>query len=380
MVVEKRVETSPVYTFKRRSHPALPWQSGTWSLNTFEGEMASSNHAPINTEADDGGPWLMSKTETHVSPGFLNNPDRFVGNFTVGGYRYGYTYTDAQPHDSDAQMIGFGSTAIARSAPNNPHVDLATAIGELRNEGLPSLVGASLWKSQTRKAQSAGSEYLNYEFGWRPLVTELRKLAVAVRDSEQLWADFVEGSGRKTRVGYSYEPEYTQGSITGEMIPIPSYVPGFLRGGLTETVRSQRWFKGCFKYYVPTPSSDFGEKMSYWSQQAGYLYGLRLTPDVVWNLQPWSWATDWFVNTGDLMSNISNLGSDGLVMQYGYAMHESIAERHFYGAISGAFSDRRLIIKRAKRIQASPYGFGVTLATLTNRQLAIIAALGLGRS
>lgn len=379
MAAVTKTEESSVYDYKYRAHVALPWKTKQWSQTIFTGSMASTNHEPLNTEVDDGGPWLMSKTQVKLVPGILKH-DRYEGPFTVSGYRYGYTTTEPQTSDTDAQMIAFGSTAIANCAPNDPLVDMATAIGEVRNEGLPSPVGVNLWKSKTRAAHGAGSEYLNYEFGWRPLISELRSFAASVNDSTNLWNNFKKGSEKKTRAGYSGEPDYVSGSITGEMIPFPSYVPGFLQGGLTESVRTQRWFKGCFKYYVPEPSAGFASRMSYYAQQARYLYGLELSPATVWNLQPWSWATDWVIDTGSLMSNISNFGSDGLVLQYGYAMHESTALRHYYGSFGGIATSRSLEIKRAKRIQATPYGFGVLLSSLSARQIAIIAALGLARS
>jgi hypothetical protein len=123
--------------------------------------------------------------------------------------------------------------------------------------------------------------------------------------------------------------------------------------------------------------------MQYWHSEASKILGTRLTPDTVWNLNPWTWAADWFANTGDLMTNVSNLDTDGLVLQYGYIMDEEssimhrIASLHLDAPYVSPSTVRDTEYKRCKRLPANPYGFTATLSTLTARQLAIIAALGL---
>jgi hypothetical protein len=117
-------------------------------------------------------------------------------------------------------------------------------------------------------------------------------------------------------------------------------------------------------------------------QEANKVLGTRLTPKTVWELTPWSWAADWFGTTGDVMSNLSTLGHDGLVLQYGYVMHEQIlatsVDYKTVGApeLSGSYTNK-LIMRQ--RFEATPYGFGFDLKSLTTRQVSILAALGLSK-
>jgi hypothetical protein len=109
-----------------------------------------------------------------------------------------------------------------------------------------------------------------------------------------------------------------------------------------------------------------------------------LTPSTVWELQPWSWAIDWFSNTGDLMKNISLLGSDGMVLQYGYICSSNKVETDYHTEPFQLGSKTyqghlNIVQKTLKRRQATPYGFGFNMATLTARQEAILAALALSR-
>jgi hypothetical protein len=114
---------------------------------------------------------------------------------------------------------------------------------------------------------------------------------------------------------------------------------------------------------------------------ANKLIGLRLTPDVVWSVAPWSWAVDWFTNTGDVLKNNSALGNDGLTLLYGYHMREYTVKTvtvsttlPFNG--NGPLTSTRTIERTVKqRRPANPYGFGAGGLPLTTRKQAIIAAI-----
>jgi len=82
------------------------------------------------------------------------------------------------------------------------------------------------------------------------------------------------------------------------------------------------------------------------------------------------------------MHNVSALGRDGLVMQYGYVMHENT--RHLYANASSTqySSSASVHVKDLFQVRtaATPYGFGVDLKSLSAKQIAILAALGLSRT
>ena len=119
--------------------------------------------------------------------------------------------------------------------------------------------------------------------------------------------------------------------------------------------------------------------------RASVLLGIELTPEVLWNLTPWSWAADWFANMGDVLSNVSDFANDGLVMHYGYMMETSHVthtyDLHGHG-LNGVESPLTLTFEniQKQRIKASPFGFGLTWESFTPRQLAILAALGISRT
>lgn len=353
---------------------------------------------------DCGGPWRMFSNKVNrslVSVPLWKTSD--VGNWAGG------LFTNGSPGDllstpslatrnatfasHEEEARGKAPTAIARVNPSTPMVDLGTAVGETITGGLPSIVGRSLWKERTQLARGAGSEYLNYQFGWVPLVNDIRDFAKTVIDSNTIISQYENGSGQRQHRRYTF-PD-TSSAVTYTPPRSSGVWPGDTRTWRTGTSyeksisdysEDELWFSGCFRYYLP--KSGLGR----YTHLARKLYGASLTPSTLWNMAPWSWAADWFGNVGDVMTNISYLGSDASVMEYGYMMRRSVKTRtiasHYTGTnhVNNPFRNRTAwfnstqVIEYKSRYPGSPYSFSVDPAPLTTKQIAILAALGLSRS
>jgi hypothetical protein len=352
------------------------WVPGSTYIGSTE-EWFSLNHFPLNTGTDDGGPWYLTKTLDLPKVAKMKHL-KFDGDFTVG-FPVGYVYTNPTA-PSDSEMITSGTTAIARSAPTNPSFSLATSLGELRREGLPDAIGSSLFKDRVKAARSAGSEYLNVEFGWAPIARDLKQFARSVKDSEKILDHYLKGSDKKIRARYFFPADESYSvSYPTNFVANPASVGSFGSGSLTKSSISRAWFAGAFKYHIPTSEEQLGN-FRRWGSMADHLLGVKPTPEVVWNLAPWSWAADWFANCGDVMTNISNLGRDGLVLQYGYSMKTVELTHRMYASFGGIPVSRTISKIYKKRMPASPYGFGVNLQSLSAKQIAVVSALGLSRS
>jgi hypothetical protein len=349
--------------------------------------------------ADIGGEFLTVRAShrfdspyLEVWSGAAHNSNFFKGRFFPERDTSPYSIESAFPlaKSSNTELDALGTTAIARTIPTNPVVSLATFFGELR-EGFPKALGSSLFKKRSGDALKRGSkEYLNWEFGWKPMINDLRKWIRAARHADKLWDQYLRDSGRRVRRDY-YFPETKVVTETSDVRPPrPLIVLPIWQGAneftcnITETVTRKHWFKGAFTYHADV-DPDVQKTWKGHLQRLQKLYGVKITPDVIWNLAPWSWAVDWFTNTGDVITNISRFSADDLVMPYGYMMETSIKEvsydmlnvtpkgyniPHLTQTFTNTVKCRR---------QATPYGFGVNLDDLTSRQLAIIAALGLSR-
>ena len=114
------------------------------------------------------------------------------------------------------------------------------------------------------------------------------------------------------------------------------------------------------------------------------MYGLTLTPEVVWNIIPWSWLIDWFTNVGDVIANVDNGIAENLVAKYAYIMGETryewVATSTFNCITGGTHAMSHVSnLERKKRGAAEPFGFGMTKDLLSKRQVSILGALGLSR-
>lgn len=318
------------------------------------------------------------------------------------------------PAFGENEITVYGGRAIASTTPTSPHVNLVNTVSELVRDGLPRLFGVQTLedrsrmyknekymrdrdfpkKSKNRKLPSqGGSEYLNYEFGWLPLVSDVRKAARAAARSSQIMAQYKRDSGRIVRRGFRF-PNKTTGNTFSEDIEngynsFYGVSGGYFNGGhavgnkvyISDQTSEQIWFKGAYTYYLD-PGDDVLGKLSGFEQQANHLLGTRLTPANLWELAPWSWLADWESTVGVGLTNASSFQSDGLILRWGYLMRHYTALRevstNHLGALPGS-PRAKLLCEKKERFRASPYGFGLDISALSGRQWSILAALGLSK-
>jgi hypothetical protein len=354
--------------------PSATWQAG----GITETVISEGHDLSLLGKVDTGGECTITKTGTRYDLGKI-----------IGGNWDGSDYLVTNPgpnvlaprtNMSDAALKGQGTTAIARTDPTNPVFPFSVAVGEVVKDGIPSMLGVNLWKERAHKARAAGSEFLNYEFGWQPLISDINSLVYAVKSQQKILDDYRRGSGKVTRVGYHFPSDtrnaYAPGPIslrTQSGISLGNH-PG------SRWVREEydSWFKGAFTYWLPIGNSA-AAKAARFAAEADKLYGVDLSPEVLWNLAPWSWAVDWFSNTGDILSNVSSIGNDSLVLKYGYMMfRRSYKERtDIYPSGSNTFGGSDYVSHYFRRVKASPYSWFGAPTALSNVQSAILVALGM---
>jgi len=296
---------------------------------------------------------------------------------------------------SSTTLNAWGTKAIDACKPTSGGADLSVALGELVNEGLPSVIGLNSWRDKTFAARNAGDEYLNVEFGWVPLVSDLSSFMSSVKDSHSIMEQYVRDMGRPVRRRFDFPEIKTENTTLLSSNKVADIAPG---GGSTDYPSStggawyrtertviNRWFSGAFVYGTPLQNENVTKAYGF-AQSADQVLGLSLTPDVLWNLSPWSWAIDWAWNIGNVLSYTSDAMTHGLVMRYGYVM-EHTSHIYEYNLIGATIKGEPLpqltsavVTETKKRVQANPFGFGSTWAGLSAAQWAILAALGVSRT
>lgn len=319
---------------------------------------------------------------------------------------------------SRADLIAKGTTAIARTIPTHPAVGVSTILGELR-QGLPSVPGkAIVWDpvrnsrrnkrrrrnsrnqpSRARKGANGlkrgSSEFLNWTFAVAPAIADVQALAKNVSESERILAQLERDSGRLVRRRYSFPDQITNELVstkTGVYLQdAPLNARFYPAGGGTlvhrrKTVRKV-WFSGAYTYYFRAGGDDLRGKISDAKNYAEHVLGLRIDPEMAWNLSPWSWLADWKTNMGDVMTNISAFSRDSLVLRWGYVM-ETVTVTNSYTwtgtllRVGPKSFTQNFTTTVKKRVKATPYGFGLDSdwRSFTGRQVAILGALGITRA
>jgi hypothetical protein len=366
-----------------------------------------------------GGNFISVKYVETVTPGDAITVYRpswgiaYKGAFTVAapgdpGPNAGLAYIN-QRYNATAAL---GARAWNMMRPDNPDFSLATSLGELKDA--PGMFKDAIndirkhirnrnnvRKSQGKSALShSGQFYLAMEFGWIPLLGEIRKFIEAQKKGQDRLAQLIRDNGRPIRRTARIDAELriddsgpgsTYASGSGANIS-PSFVtqcygpgPSFRRVK-TQYMR-KTWAEGCFRYHLPP-----GPRTVAWKKKMlRRLMGARVTPDVVYNLMPWSWLADYFTDLGQFIKATSPGVADRLAADYAYVMRTEVytstreASGMFQGSkVANAVLKTATTSSKSERIEkfrskASPFGWGVNQNSLTPKQWAILGALGLSK-
>jgi len=380
-------------------------------------QFTSSQGNPVSRlgkSVDIGGPFVTKSTTSNIGNSTVNVRSgghvwyEYVGKIAPLSTQLIANVTTSAPIPSNTnQMNAFGTQAIARCLPTNPKAGLGQFLGELHD--VPKIPDILNWKSRLldiRKrtkgfnfdavSRAAGDEYLNAVFGWVPFINDLQGLLDSIKNCAPTMIKYARGANKHLVRSYHF-PSTSSTTITnlGSSFGQPSLVSNLYSapGTLFKETRTStnRWFKGSFTYYLPQilpDDSDFVQainKFKLFEAFANRCYGLRLTPDLLYKLTPWSWALDWVSTTGDVIHNWSAFANDGLVMHHGYIMEQiSIDEtwtlaglRLVDGRSYSPIQTRNSYVK--SRAKATPYGFGANPASFTAKQWGVIAALGISK-
>lgn len=320
----------------------------------------------------------------------------------------------------DASLKTFGSIALAQTHPLTPPANLLTALGELISDGLPPILGKALFERGPKRAgliAAIGSEYLNYIFGYKPIVDEIFTTLSTIKLMDVYLQQWKRNVGKETRRTFAAKPSSFQYPISFDSPSNSLQVYAFgspdsavnqlrfserspyLKGqnmrlqayGSGEYTRDMR-FTGAYWYNaeairdlnIPEPFASYmgsGDKSAFIDalQKAKVLgLGQGLT-EVAWQLLPWSWMIDWFVNIGDIISNANVVLDQNVQLRYGYVTSREVwredLSTHYSSSLGRIDWFSSITRVRMRRIRATPFGFGTTFEGLSNPQKAVLAAL-----
>lgn len=277
-------------------------------------------------------------------------------------------------------------------APNSIHTGLEN-VGNRIKRGVS---GRQLYMAPKK----AANHFINHNFGWVPFVKDLSDFLSNLRDFREKIGILSQNNGQWVRRRSILENVFSDEQVPGwsgtgihNVYPLnTSPVNDTYSGTPHWEYRIKRSLYstavGSFRYYVPyfdVNSPEWGGLGSVRRQLA--LHGLRVSPSNIYKAVPWSWLIDWLTPVGHDLQVLQDQQFDNLVAKYLYATTHSTLELEFkqfvpFNAASGGPRTltwtRTLQSKQRKGID-SPFGFGLTWDSLSPKQWAILAALGITR-
>lgn len=249
----------------------------------------------------------------------------------------------------------------------------------------------------------AADDFLNHNFGWVPFISDLGNMYDAYMRSHELISEIARTNGAWVRKRAVLKSETTQRHIgrqyTAGIEPFGFQLQGLCDDmvvdgitckayfDITEVVETKVWATGLFKFYRP----EFDMNLEYSDSYVGALqrlltlYGLRISPSVIYKVTPWSWLVDWFSNFGRFIERADDFTVDGIVSKQLCIMAQT--KRNVYKTSVINFSSGQRILtwqrqwsSKVRKVADSPYGFDQTWNNLSLRQWAILGAIGISRS
>jgi len=299
--------------------------------------------------------------------------------------------------------LGTAGGAYLKFSPLKPRVDLGQTLAEIRE--IPHMLKSTAayfrntWDHNLgymskripwyKTGRNHASQWLNVNFGWIPFLSTIRDCYKLTNDITSVIARLRAHNGHWEKRGGIVEhltssvpyPAMTSSS-NAHVYPVLNNALGVRQGTCAVTVETVQTvgFSARYKYYIPEllPNGNWPVAL------IARLYGLELSPRLVYDLIPYSWLVDWFTGLGNIIeaatpSKFGQLVTNGayLTDHTSYKYRQISQKRVGENTCTGHWVCE---IDRKQRFQSpSPYGFDVPFEGLSSWQLSILTALGFNR-
>jgi hypothetical protein len=312
--------------------------------------------------------------------------------------------------------ITYGTRAMAKVAPDMSPSHLLQALGELKQDfpRIPLVHSFNKLKRPPRDEYTSNAtglghavgalsdETLNLLFGVEPTLQDLYQVLKSVIRAGKLVEQWRRDSGRIVRRSLGYDPIVTtlddrsgstnvyrllneitdSNSITPWLTALVEDPTEIVQASRVETRTDKYVFVGAFAYYIDPILDKLGPAGVAFNN-AQHLLGLTADARTIWQLTPWTWLVDWFVNLGDCISLMNRINDNSLVLKYGYLLRHTedkvtLTVDRLTTKGGMAIRDIRTdyVVERKVRIRSTPYGFGLSTGSFSPTQWTILAALG----
>lgn len=365
-----------------------------------------------------GGPLLIRKTKYSIQrfPHF----NVAQGPVSFSGYLSATTYTPSIP-PSPGSLAGWGAKGWNLTVPTRPIYQLGVSLVELKDitrtlkgtmDAMRALRGVNFSNVATsvggflndvkKGSKYLADNYLNLSFGWAPMVQDMQfMLNYQLALSKKLnWLRKQNGKSvrRKIELDKSAYSEWVGVFTNAPSTLSPSISTAFYAdsaspyfANVTKKVKTRIWYSAKYRFWIPNIPKAASRASNSLKRQ---FTGLDLDPTTLYKAYKWTWLLDWFTSVGAVVQNLFNMAKFSVVAEYAYVMsseyyqYDAPAEcrvnRGTYSFATLKFPGQlylrgssQTVYEFKQREAASPFGFGITIGSLSNFQWSILVSLGI---
>lgn len=312
-------------------------------------------------------------------------------------------------------LDSFGKKGIVALAPGYPKTSLFAAAGELL-VGFPKFIGHTLADNTLLRGpngnviralvdnttKASAEEYLNYVFGIVPTINDIANLIAEFNSTTETLLRIAQSSGHGVRRRMQFEiPSQlesfseadldfnggmTAGPIFGSNFSSNTPFGGYTRSTLTMGVSREVRVSFSFSRFLPVTSGLLPAAQKF-MQDWNLVLGSNPTPARIWELIPFSWLVDWFLQIQRSLDLLDKVSDDSLVINYGYVTGKTVMFARQNSVVAflpayASFSNVSTLYRSEmfERVRANPFGFiAPDSPEFTPLRIGILAALGLTR-
>nr|UJQ85471.1 MAG: putative maturation protein [Leviviridae sp.] len=363
---------------ERSDYPAVEYFCDDWVNrrhmdNPLEIVFESRNWIPLNGEHGIAG-----------TSGYRMYKDYFPS----------YAYSNIAPTaalSSSIPSVGTVATAVlARSNPSKPYVSVPNFLYELKDlPGMIRDIGRLRLQAKNLRRKGiqrihpkvAASHYLSYEMGWRPLISDLRKLLDFQAQVDKKYTELhnLYNKGGIQRRVRSPAWKATLTSHEDSQVTVESLIGVPIHCRQSQINMIERW--GTVRWQPRVLPSQRYSNQQLANLARDLTFGMKgISAKQVWDAIPWTWLIGWFSNADEFLQAHDN--TIPLVHSTPCIMTKTFIRRDWVRVPGNAplyTGGEGATIVETKERTTSSGSLSATIPFLNGRQLSILGALAIQR-
>lgn len=296
----------------------MSWPSGQPGIRRYFGSDLK-HYPPVNTKVMTdvvGNP--RGENPLSITSFEVLNYTPINGKFGSYNEAIGLPPSGLSPSQFSINDVGgyyqSATDAIAAAHPGAPHVALPVFLFELKD--VPRMLKHAMNRARVLANAAGGDtpsaikrylgnpsnpaeDWLNYNFGWRPFVSDISSIYSV--------ADWMHSRAKMMR---GFSPIITRRSNLGSNISVTRNNNIVFDSTITSwfgtdkiTTTTKKW---CVSHWVKDPMRFNAALSTDHQYLRRHALGLNFAFSHLWDAMPWSWLVDWFTDAGSVIHALQN--------------------------------------------------------------------------